>query len=228
MVTVALAAAGCSLAIPRLAFAQGSYPATSPGPGSMEIGGGAAWTQGFDLGEQPAELTRNPGAGSGPLTVFRSSTELVPSAGAHAQLAVYLTRSVAVEAGLNYSRPLLRTTLSSDAEEAADVVASETLTRYVIEGSALFHLQGLSFAGGRGVPFLIGGGGYIRELHEDNELVETGQEFHAGGGVKIWFGASRRLGFRGQAVVSVRDGGFDFDDGRRAVPAVSAMLFYRF
>lgn len=228
-----VAVAVCQLAASASASAQiwdgASAQAGVGGRGTVEVGGGAGWTGGFDLGDRSATLTRNPGTGSGPFTLFRSDTELVPSPGVQGHLAVYLSRSVSLEAGVNYSRPVLRARLSSDAEDAPALTASETLTRYVFEGSLVFHLVQLSFAEERGVPFLIGGGGHVRELHQGNELVETGREFHAGGGVKLWFGtARRRLGVRGQAVISVRDGGFDFEDGRRTLPTVSASLLYRF
>ena len=82
--------------------------------------------------------------------------------------------------------------LSGDAESAADVTATETASHYVFGGSVLFDLRGASFAGGRGVPFVSGGAGYLRELHEGNLLVETGIEYHATAGLKYWFGSGRQ------------------------------------
>ena len=56
--------------------------------------------------------------------------------------------------------------------------ADETLTQYVIDGSRC----GTSALPARPcVPFVAGGAGYIRDLHEGNELVETGTEYHARG-----------------------------------------------
>ena len=52
------------------------------------------------------------------------------------------------------------------------------------------HLTGLTLPAGKGVPFVLGGGGYIRELHEKNEVVETG----------------RRVSRRGRAARVVRTG----------------------
>ncbi len=107
------------------------------------------------------------------------------------------------------------------------MTAEETLTRYVFTGSVVWHLR--SGRGKRVIPFVVGGAGYIRDLHEENELVETGAEYHAGGGVKIWFGSGqRRCGLRGEAGVSINDGGFDFTDGTRTVPIVSGTLVYLF
>ena len=68
------------------------------------------------------------------------------------------------------------------------------------------------------IPFVSGGGGYVRELHEGNELVETGNEIHATAGLKYWFGA-RRFGLRVEAGVTSREKGFDKREGRRTLPA---------
>jgi hypothetical protein len=101
------------------------------------------------------------------------------------------------------------------------------LTQYVIDGSAVWHF-GASH-GGRVVPFIAGGAGYVRDLHEGAELIETGTEYHALAGVKWWFSNHpRRLGIRGEAGVSIRDGGFDFREGTRTVPVASVGLTYLF
>jgi hypothetical protein len=129
---------------------------------------------------------------------------------------------------LRYSRPRLLYRLSGDAEEAQTVTAEETLSRYVFTGSVVYHLR--RAIGRRFIPFVMGGAGYIRELHQGNELIETGTEFHALGGIKYWFGTTgRRFGLRGQAGVSMTDGGFDFrEDGSRTLPIASASLVYLF
>ena len=75
------------------------------------------------------------------------------------------------------------------------------------------------------MPFLWGAG-YLRELHEDDAFVEEGLEYHAGGGIKWWFGQGRRrVGVRGEAGISIRDGGFDFEDGQRIVPTAGGFWF---
>jgi hypothetical protein len=199
----------------------------TPRGGSIEISGGVLWSQGFDLGSAAAALTRNPTTGSSPFPLFNSDTQLDPAPGALARVGVYLSRRVSLEGGIQYSRPRLSTRLSGDAEGADAVTVSETLTRYVFDGALVVHLP--AFAGGHGVPFLTGGAGYIRELHEGNELVDTGTQYHAGAGVKFWFGEMRRrFGIRADVGVDVRDGGFDFKEGRRTVPTAGASLLYLF
>ena len=80
------------------------------------------------------------------------------------------------------------------------------------------------------MPFVAGGAGYVRDLHQGNELLETGKEFHGLVGLKYWFNstAPARLGIRGEAGVSMIDGGFDFSDKSRVVPIASASLVYLF
>ncbi len=79
------------------------------------------------------------------------------------------------------------------------------------------------------MPFVFGGAGYMRELHDRDALVEDGFEYHAGLGLKWWFNESRRgFGIRGDVGVSIRDGAFDFEDGRRIVPVAGGSLIYRF
>lgn len=215
----------------REASAQVWMSGGGPGPrrGSWELSGGALWAGGYDLGREDALLTRNPPTGSTPFHWFSSRTRLEPRAGAQARVAVYVTRALALEGGVQYSRPQLSIRLSDDAEGADPATATSPLTRYVVDGSAVFHLLRFSFANGRGVPFVSGGAGYVRELHRDNELLETGTEIHGGGGVKIWFGGgNRRIGLRAEAGMTSRSGGFDFRDGRRTLPTAGASMLFLF
>jgi hypothetical protein len=92
----------------------------------------------------------------------------------------------------------------------------------------VFHFRNLVFGGGRAIPFVSGGIAYLRELHEGNELVEDGWEYQGAGGMKWWFGSSRRIGFRGEGGIAIRDGGFGFENGTRAVPFAAASLMWLF
>jgi hypothetical protein len=200
-----------------------------PRAGTVEFSGGVMWAPGYDLGDSTATLSRNPSTGSSPFELFSAAASVEPAVGAHARLGVYLSRRVSVEGGVHYSRPVLSVSVSGDAEGAEAIAPAETVTRYVFDGSLVVHLLALSFADGRGVPFVTGGGGYVRELHEGNELVETGAQYHAGGGLKLWFGERRRrVGIRGDIGISFREGASDFSDGRRMVPTAGASLLYLF
>jgi hypothetical protein len=224
----AICAAVICAAFPAVASAQVWVGSRVPHAGSIEISGGAAWSGGYDMDSRNAEETRN-GTDTTPFVLFATTSRMTPATGGQARVGVYLSHSIAVEGGVQYLRPAFETRLTSDVEEAPDVVASETVTRYVVDGSLVVHLTGLSLAGGRAVPFLQGGGGYIREVHDRNQLIETGSEYHAGGGLKLWFGTgAHRLGVRADIGVSSRKGGFDFSTGRRTVRSAAGSIMYLF
>ena len=202
-------------------------PRPTPHAGSWEVSGGLLWQGGFDLGSAGADLTRNPTTGTGPYTLFSSGTKLGSGLGVQGRVAGYVSKNLAIEGGLRLTRPVLTIKLTGDVESAPDLAAEETMTQYVIDGSAVWHLR--AFHRGRAVPFVAGGAGYIRDLHEGNELIETGTEYHGLFGLKWWLSSHpHRLGIRGEAGFSIRDGGFDSKDGTRTVPIASLSLAYLF
>lgn len=199
------------------ASAQIAAGRDAPRRGSIEITGGGAWSPGFDVASVNAVLSRSTQAEG--FDLFSAAGDVSGFPGAYARLGLYLSRTVSIEGGVRYAKPELSYRLSGDAESADDETAAETLSHYVFDGSVLFHLTRASFAGGRGIPFVSAGGGQIRELHEGNELVETGTEFHATGGVKYWLGSGRRRwGLRAEAGFSSRQKGLDREEARRLLP----------
>lgn len=200
-----------------------------PRRGSVELGGGLLRNGGFDVESLPAELTGNAGNEAQPVTLFRTETRVGGVSGASVRAGVFLTPRVSVEAGVTYSRPVVSVRVFDDFEEAAPITVEQTMSRYVFDGSLLLHPRRWAFAGGRGAPFVIAGAGYLRELHEGRELVETGRTYHAGAGVKYWMTQGRRrLGLRGDALVVIRDGAYGSDTTRRAHPSLGATLTYLF
>ncbi len=187
-----------------------------PRPGSIEIGATATWTTGRTGGAASATETSNPTVSPTPLTLFKADSRVKPAVGAAGQIGVYLSRAIELEGDVAFSRPVLSVRLSSDFEGAADTTAEETLTHYLIGGSALYHF-------GRGAlrPFVLGGASYLRQLDDGAAAVQNGTELHAGGGVKYWFGRGRRhrSGLRLDAQVSSRDRSAGLDSARRATVA---------
>ena len=213
--------------VPSAAAAQ-IYPRNpAPQGGSIEVGGGVTFVPGFEMGSLTADLTT-----SSPTTrfdLFTTDSRVGDFIGVSARVGYYISRSISIEGSVRYARPELSVDLSGDAESAADVTATEIASHYVFGGSVLFDLRGASFAGGRGVPFVSGGAGYLRELHEGNLLVETGIEYHATAGLKYWFGSGHnRFGLRVEGGMSAREDGFDNEDGRRVQPLAAAGLSYVF
>jgi hypothetical protein len=216
-------------ATPSLARAQVYIGRDIPHRGSVEASGGVTYSAGYDLGTISAEETRNTGGPTGPFVLFTATSRAKGSPGVQGRLGVFLSPAASIEGGVQLARPILATELSDDFESAPDVTATETLTRLVINGSLVMHLTGLTFAGGKGVPFVLGGGGYIRELHEKNEVVETGHEYHAGAGFHMWYGQGKhRVGLRTDVGVSWRRGGADAADAHRTVPTAALSLAYLF
>jgi hypothetical protein len=212
------------IALVALAICAWGTPALAqtPSAGAVEISGGAVFMGGFDFAEATAVLTANAG---GSLDQFTTEGRFEPLAGLQARIAYFITQAFAVEGGLRYARPVYSVRISGDNEEAADATAEETLSHYVFDASAVWH-----FGGGRSraVPFVFGGAGYLRELHEGDALVEEGTELHAGAGIKWWLGARSRVGLRGEVGFSLRDGGVDYEEKRRIVPVAGGSLIWAF
>jgi hypothetical protein len=205
------------LALPAIAGAQPYVGTSAPHRGSFEVGGGAVWTGGYDAGSASANETS---AGTAPLTLFVVDGSVKSGPGAAIQVGVYLGRRVSVEATFWYTRPILQARLTSDFESAADVDAESTITSYLMGGSFLYH-----FGDGRFVPFVSGGGGYLRQLHENNADLLTGTELHGGGGLKYWMGSgTHRVGLRLEAQASSRSKAVAFEQKRRIVPGFVAGL----
>lgn len=210
---------------PLAADAQVWVGAAGPRPGSTEIAVGGGFNLGKTYDTQDAHLTPNPSSGQGSFTLFTTDTKLRPAPSAQAYVAVHVTPALAVEGGFQFARPVLETTLSDDFEDAPDVTATTTITQYLFTGSLVYHF---GRPGAKTTPFVAGGAGHVRDVHEGNGLIDTGIEYHGKAGVKLWFGRRQKAGLRVEGGVSIRDGGFTLDDDRRVVPNASASFAYRF
>ena len=215
------------LSLPSIVEAQVYVGGDAPRRGSYELAGGGMFLPGFDMGTVTAQLTRS--VPTEKFDLFTSQSEVTGFPGVFARLGYYLADGVSVEGGFRYARPTQLVHLSGDAESAPDVTAEQTLSHYLFEGSVLWHLRDLSFASGSAIPYLSGGAGYLRELHEGNQLVETGQEYHALAGLNFWLGSGRhRFGLRFEGGLSARKKGFDPDDSLRMLPVVFGGVSYLF
>ena len=200
-------------------------------PGSIEVDLGGSWQTRVPVGSSTAPLTGNQGP---PIfDLFEVSTRIEAAPAVEARIGVHITRVFEIEGGFRFARPRLHTRITADFEDAEDVVAEETFSQYVFEVNGLVHLTGLRF--GDGVPFVFGGGGYLRELHQGREIVETGQLFQGGAGIKLMFprsarGLVRSLGLRADARVYARRRGIELDDEEpmRTYAAAGAALVIGF
>lgn len=210
--------------VPGLADAQVFVGSARPRAGTVEFAGGGLWTGGKTFSSAPASLTPNPGGGQPSFDLFDAEPRISQAFGGQALLAVYLTPALAVEGGFQFSRPALEVRLTDDFEDASDVTATTRINSYLFTGSLVYHFNPRATT----VPFIAGGAGHIRDAAAGHEVVETGIEYHGKVGVKARVGRLRNWGWRAEAGISVRDGGFSFDDDVRIVPSAAFSLLYLF
>jgi len=204
-------------------------------PGSFELTAAALWLGPGAAGASEASLTPNRQGSSGPgFTWFRAGGEYAGSAGVRGAVAYHLTRTLTVEAAFGYSPSSVRFEVSDDSELTPGFTSSnQRLSEFFFDGGVVVHLRRLAFARGRGRPFVAAGGGYLRQLHAGKTLVEEGQVYYAGGGTKYLLaprarGLARAFGLRLDARLTVRTGGFSFDDRAVLSPSAAAGIVAAF
>lgn len=199
----------------------------------MEIAVSGGLIGGAALGSTDANIRANvAGATATSVRLFTLDSEFgrTPLVGAH--LSYPLTRRLAVEGGLTWSRPELRGQVTSDAEGAPPVALAEQLDQFFFDGSLLIAIPELTL-GRRAVPFAMAGMGYLRQLHEGHTVIEHGEVYHVGGGFKLPLvtrpaGLVRGIGIRGEMRAYLLRRGVSFDSGPRPHLAVSGGAFIRF
>jgi opacity protein-like surface antigen len=221
------------IGVPATARAQQT---AAPRPRSFELSVGGIAVGAIDFGAATASLIANQ-SGASESTLFRTTSTIGTGLGLDARAAFNITRALAVEGGFVWTRATLESRITSDVEGIPNTTVAQDLDTYFIEASAVWHLRGLSFAGGRVLPFVAGGAGYLRQLDEDAMLTtqDSGRVYHAGGGLKYFFMQRRRgfirgMGLRTDARLYVRSGGVELDQDttRRKQWAVAASLLVRF
>jgi hypothetical protein len=191
----------------------------------VELSAGGLFAGGYDLTSSSADIVRNePGGGAYP--VFDTDTRAESAPAFEARAGWRFAPRFTLEGGVLVGRPRLSSRLSGDVEGAPDATISEDVSQYIIDGAILATLGSLN--GGRVVPFVRLGAGYLRELHEDNMLVETGQAYHAGGGLTAWLGANQRIGLRVDGRVYFLQGGIDLGKSSRTMAAGGGALVFAF
>jgi hypothetical protein len=201
-----------ALAIGLLSLAASPARAQSPTP-RVELTGAIFLAGGAHFGTQKATLTGNDPGNPG-FTLFSTTTTLGAAVGPEARLGVALTRALSVEGAFSWARQTLDTRITGDTENAPDTTATLPLSTMSIDGDAVVRLTSTGFAGGKGIPFVLAGGGYFQQADDHQVQVASGGYFEAGGGAKyvIWQrakGFPRRLALRGDGRLVVRSNAFD-------------------
>jgi hypothetical protein len=193
---------------------------------------GGLWLGGAGLGSSTAALRANTTGTPSPFNLFTTESRFGSAPGLDARVGYGLTKRITVEAGLVFSRPEIRTRVSNDVENAPGLTVVEPVEQYFVDGAVVLLLDRFAI-GGRTVPFVSGGAGYLRQLHEGQTLVETGQVYHLGGGVKHWFtlrdrGFVRGAGVRVDGRLYLLVKGIEFEDHVRPHGAIAGSLFVTF
>ena len=194
----------------------------------LVLEGGAVWVGGYPVGDVNAQLRTNAaGSAPPPYTLFAASSDIGGAPSVTARLGFAVTPRLVLEAAGSFGRPRLGVDISRDVEAAGQRLAGERLQQYVIDGALVWQLP--LRLGPRARPFLVGGAGYLRQLHEDRTLVETGQVYYAGLGARFWIrggtGRARSVGLRADLRGNLRRGGIDFENKVRVYPTLAASLF---
>jgi hypothetical protein len=194
----------------------------------VTVSGGLDWTGGYDIGTSSAQLRANtPGATPPPYTLFNVDARIAPAPGAEVRVGVVVRPQFTVEGGVMFARRRLPFRIFGDAEIPSESFAGESLQHFLFDAGVQWELPG------RFPPrlraFASGGAGYLRQLHQDRTLVESGQVYYAGGGARYWLrglpDSDRSIGVRGDVRVNVRRGAIEFEERTRIYPTVSVLMF---
>lgn len=218
-----------------IAGAAARVAAQDEGPGlrpkHLTFAGGLIVSGGYPVGDRNAEIRRNAMGTPAPFTLFRAESEFEGMRGVEGRVGFALTRALAIELGGTYAKPQLGVTISQDNESTEAVAIAEEISQYTVDVSGVFQLPRVKL-GSRARPYAEVGAGYLRQLHQDRLLVETGRVYHLGAGVRYWLRGgsanSRALGLRAEGRFVRRSGGVDFEDRSRSYPVFSLLGFAGF
>jgi hypothetical protein len=182
------------------AEAQAARQKRPPRPKELSFGGHLITPTSF--GNAVANLERPDGADQ---ALFRVDNNLGPGVGLEASFGLRLQPKLWAEVTGTWTNSELRTRVSDDFESVADTTVTESLTRFTVEGSALWYFRE------RGATsfFTRTGAGWMRELTGGASLAVDGLVANAGIGMKHWWrdrprGSFRRLGIRAEFRLNIR------------------------
>ena len=219
-----LACAGALSSVPGLAEAQ----APELRDNRLTVSAGITWLDGYDVGASTAQLRGNGiGLTPPPFTLFTADSYFSPASAFELRVGLSLTPRLVVEGGASLSHPRVGVSIAGDPESEAQELLGEQLQQYVCDGGLSWQLP--VTLGRRLAPYVTGGAGYLRQLHEDRTAAETGRIYYAGGGARYWLrgghGRAMPAGLRGEFRLNMRSHGIDFEDKMRAYPTFSLFLF---
>jgi hypothetical protein len=227
-VPVAYRAIGIAVLIwPLWISAAAAQPGSPLSVGRFEIGGGARWLGATDVGGTDAIESGN---GTGPLTLFKTQSTLKGKVGVELRAGVKVAGPFRVETAFAYHSAELATAVTSDFEGAEPVTATETLRQFQIEGGVMYQPD--RWRTGRTRFFASAGAGYLRHLHQEQTLAETGWSSYVGAGLlrPLTERPPRvaMIGLRLEVRLAMLAGAAALDERVHTAPAAAASLFVRF
>jgi hypothetical protein len=220
------AAAGLAALLAYAAPAGAQGTPTRPPPRPWELSAGASFILPATLATTSASLLDADGSS---VALFRSRAEAGAGLGLEAALSTPLSRRADLEVLGSWTRFEARAVLTEDLEDVRDFTATDTLTRFAVEGGVLFRLAERN----RTTWYVRGSGGWMRELSGDAALAGDGLLVTAGVGFKYWTrpraAGPSRLGVRAEFRMLNRRDGVPLDDGGfRLWPAAAGSMLFRF
>jgi hypothetical protein len=215
------------LGSPRVAHAQRARIAGAPRL-DVTIGGGLV--TGVSIGEADASLRANATAPQA-YRLFSTDTRVRRAPVADLRFAGVITGRLAAEGQLIVGQSELQTAITNDVESAPSVTVSERLTQVMLGGGIRVRLGHVSRPG-RTMPYVSGGAGLLRQVHEGRIATERSPVFYLGGGLRRALGSgpigSSRMGVRADAQLLMVRGGLRLDD--TIASRISAMggVFFSF
>lgn len=221
-------------AVAALVVSGALWGSEAAGQSRLEVtASGGRWT-GYELGQRRPTITGPQAPSGSPVTYFDADIDVRPGAAAEVRIGWRLLGRVYAEATGGLAGNDVQVRISEDIEQAPAATIASRVTQITVEGGALVEVATLRAMGGDVVPFVTGGGGYLRQVHEDRVLIETGETVYGGAGIKWRSSAAKPKGWlqrvvvRGDVRIVSRSGGADIEASRRSYIAVSGGLGLRF
>jgi opacity protein-like surface antigen len=226
------AACVCLLVLACATEARAQTRQAAPRPKRFMLAGGVVYDGGYSVGDAAGNLRRNSTTDTSPFALFRAASAIGAAAGVEGKISFAVTRTIGFEVAGTFSRPFLQVTVRDDAEAATGTRIQDRLMQYGVSLSAVYQVPGVR-ATSRLKPYVMGGGGYLRQLHEGRLRLDDGRTLHAGAGVRYLLRGApnvrqRPLGARGELRIVQRSGGIDYEDRSRTYPSASASFFFGF
>ena len=218
----------CAAILLALALPSFAQEAPQLRDNRVTINAGLTWLGGYDVGASTAQLRGNgTGATPPPFSLFTADSGFSTTTAPELRVGVSLTPRLTIEGGVSLSHPRIGVTITGDPETASQELPGEEVQQYVFDGGLSWQLP--IPMGRRLAPFVMAGGGYLRQLHEDRTLAETGRIYYAGGGARYWLRGgrdrARPIGLRREFRINMRSNGIDFEDQSRTYPSFSVFAF---